>query len=78
MATKILLSLLVLFVCAALIYPTAYAFAVNDSVKTWLQYLQMALALASVACIWTGHPQLTAAGLAAVLLITAAILLLNR
>lgn len=76
--TKLLMSLLVLFVCAVLIYPTAYAFEFNYTLKTVLQYLQMALAVASVVCLWTHHPQFTLAGVTAVLLITAAILILNR
>lgn len=75
---KIALSLLLLFVCAALIYPTAYAFGMNSTLRTGLQYLQMALALASVGCLWSPWPQGAAIGLAAVLVITAAIVLLAR
>lgn len=75
---KLGLSVLVVLVCALFIYPTAYAFAVDSTLKTWLQYLQMALALASVGCLWAGWPQGAVAGVAAVVLITGAVLLMNR
>ena len=72
------LSVLVIATCALISLPTAYAFGVSDALRTGLQYVQLALALVCVACIFTARGRGAAAALAGVALITAGILIANR
>lgn len=74
---KIVVSVLALLVGAMFIYAIAYAFAVNQALRIWLQYLQMGLTIASIVAFWTPRPMLGAAGIALVMAITAVILTLN-
>ena len=74
---KIVVSVLALLVGAMFIYPTAYAFGVDSTLRGWLNYLQLGLTLASIVAFWTPRPSLGGAGMALVILITGLILMLN-
>ena len=76
-ALKIGASLLLLLVGAALIYPTAYAFAVPQRVRGRLNLVQLVLVLVGVGGVWADAPLATALGFAGAALITALVLASN-
>jgi hypothetical protein len=77
-AVKLFASVGLLLIGALLLYSSAFAFGVNVSLLTALQWTMVALTLAGIVLIWIGRLPWAAGATGAVVLIFGLILVLAR